>query len=457
MATESVNSVNNTGKFFVDGLLWGDKWTSGPVTYQFDSGFYRFNFSGNVVDGDGFDWFNVERLAVKRALAAWSSVANIQFQESSADSTDIAFYVDDLFGALGLSDTPSSPGPGQENNTTVFGVNDPSWTNAGLAKGGFAYQTILHEVGHAIGMAHPHDDGGGSIIYPGVDGPFDSGAYGMNQDAWTIMSYVSFSTHSANPLSNVFANPATPMALDIAAAQHIYGANMNFQTGNNNYVLPKADGVGTFYWCIWDAGGTDTVSTGATSTDATIDLRWAPLVGRHAGGFMSSVDGVHGGCTIANNAAIERALGGGGDDVITGNQFNNFLAGGFGGDLIRGLGGNDTLRGGLGKDALLGGIGRDVFDFNSLAEAGSGALSDRIVDFNHSQNDKIDLLSIDANSNAVGNQAFHFIGGQGFHGTAGELRFSGGVLRGDTDGDGVANFEIAVSNTSSLVVTDFVL
>ncbi len=31
------------------------------------------------------------------------------------------------------------------------------------------------------------------------------------------------------------------MALDIAALQHLYGANMTYRTGNDTYRLPQAD------------------------------------------------------------------------------------------------------------------------------------------------------------------------------------------------------------------------
>ena len=47
---------------------------------------------------------------------------------------------------------------------------DPNVTTDGLQKGGFAYSVILHEFGHAHGLAHPHDNGGGSDVLLGVTG-----------------------------------------------------------------------------------------------------------------------------------------------------------------------------------------------------------------------------------------------------------------------------------------------
>jgi hypothetical protein len=39
----------------------------------------------------------------------------------------------------------------------------------------------------------------------------------------------------------------------------------------------------------------------------------------------------------------------------------------------------------------------------------------------------------------------------------GQLRFSGGVLQGDTNGDKLADIEIAVRGVTSMVAGDFVL
>ena len=49
--------------------------------------------------------------------------------------------------------------------------------------------------------------------------------------------------------------------------------------------------------------------------------------------------------------------------------------------------------------------------------------------------DVLNLAGIDANSAAAGNQAFDYVGGAAFSG-AGDLRYAGGVLSGDVNGDG---------------------
>ena len=60
----------------------------------------------------------------------------------------------------------------------------------------------------------------------------------------------------------------------------------------------------------------------------------------------------------------------------------------------------------------------------------------------------IDLSAIDADTEAVGNQAFKFIGSEAFSGTAGELRLvdnnSVWTVEGDVDGDSLADFAMIV-------------
>lgn len=108
------------------------------------------------------------------------------------------------------------------------------------------------------------------------------------------------------------------------------------------YVLPDANRSGTFFSCIWDAGGNDTIRYGG-SRDAVIDLRMATLLNAPGGGgYISRAGDVVGGFTIAKGAVIENAIGGRGDDRLTGNASANRLDGGAGADTLVGGSGDDT-------------------------------------------------------------------------------------------------------------------
>jgi hypothetical protein len=145
-----------------------------------------------------------------------------------------------------------------------------------------------------------------------------------------------------------------------------------------------------------------------------------------------------------------RLFGGSGNDV---------LIGGAGNDSIRGADGNDRLSGGAGSDTLTGGIGSDIFVFED-ASYRSG--NDTITDF-LSGTDRIDLSNIDANRNTEGaNEAFAFIGEGAFTSTAGELRTGIDAngqrfVEGDTNGDGVADFQVFLGSTEPIAVSDFIL
>src|SRR5262249_62295029 len=87
------------------------------------------------------------------------------------------------------------------------------------------------------------------------------------------------------------------------------------------------------------------------------------------GGFMTN------NLAIAYNVTIENAIGGSGNDTITGNDANNTLWGGPGNDTLLGGIGNDILHGGPGSDLLNGGPGADQFVFDAPSDGG-GTIQD---------------------------------------------------------------------------------
>jgi serralysin len=127
---------------------------------------------------------------------------------------------------------------------------------------------------------------------------------------------------------------------------------------------------------------------------------------------------------------------------LSGLDGNDEIDGGRGNDVLLGGSGDDWLNGHMGADQLTGGPGADTFYFQSPS-ATTLAEPDHITDFEW-QNDVIDLSDMDANSTLAGDQAFTFIGQEGFHGVAGELRFEAGLIKGDLDGDRYPDFIIEV-------------
>ncbi|MHC5748081.1 MAG: calcium-binding protein [Nostoc sp.] len=160
----------------------------------------------------------------------------------------------------------------------------------------------------------------------------------------------------------------------------------------------------------------------------------------------------------------------GDDDYSGGVSDNDYLVGGAGNgdDALYGVGGNDTLDGGagpdklvgdVGTDSLIGGAGNDVFVFYSVSDSQPGLSRDIIKDFVGNGNlpgDIIDISDIDANTTKKGDQAFTYIGTRAFT-AAGQIRYSGGILQGNTDSNLAANFEIKLEGSPVLVASDIIL
>jgi Ca2+-binding RTX toxin-like protein len=147
-----------------------------------------------------------------------------------------------------------------------------------------------------------------------------------------------------------------------------------------------------------------------------------------------------------------------GVDVLHGDNGNDYLDGGDNNDNLDGGNSTDTLVGGLGEDTLTGGAGGDTFVFKSLADS-TVAVPDDVMDFSAAAGDKIDLSQIDANTLVAGNQAFTWIGNDNAFVEAwgaGQLRFYGGLVEGDVDGDFVVDFRIQVTSPP-LPETAFIL
>jgi hypothetical protein len=139
---------------------------------------------------------------------------------------------------------------------------------------------ILHELGHAHGLAHTHDDGGGSEIMLGVTDSSSLGIYDLNQGVYTVMSYNDgWQTHpdgtlefSRQTLDSGWSGSIS--AFDIAVLQERYGVHA-YNGGNSTYDI-AAHQNDAYYTTIWDSGGIDTIAYSG-GRNVHIDLLAATL------------------------------------------------------------------------------------------------------------------------------------------------------------------------------------
>lgn len=412
--------------------------------------------------------------AFMTAFELYEQVADLEFvvvdNRAEADFKIITYEGTPGVGAslLGRMSPPDTDNEGQAE----FNSGDVRWTEEGLQPGGFYFPTLLHELGHGLGMAHPHDNGGHSSIMRGAGsettvGPVTvpvgiGGAYGdfnLSQQVHTIMSYNDgwqtspYGTPRSGGITGTevdhYGWVASLSPLDIAVIQDKYGVNEEWATGNDTYTIKDFNGPGNFYTSIWDAGGVDEIVYNG-SADASIDLRPATLAYEEGGGGrVSYAYGLHGGFTVANGVTIENARSGSGNDLLNGNEAANRLESGAGSDTLSGFGGDDLLVGGTGADTLTGGAGADRFIYLSDGDSGVGPARDVITDFAQGS-DLIDLSALNASK---------FIGSGSFSGQAGQVRYASfdgaTIIELDSNGDRLADFQIELENNVALRFGDF--
>ena len=370
MATAT--SVSYTGVADIDGVLSGLRWADPNLTFSFASPGVSV---GSLLGARIQTLSTTQQDAMRSVLAAAASVSALTFTEV-ADTTQSQGTL--RFGESAAEITASAYYPSDSASGGDAWFNLTDYNNP--RPGSYAYMTMLHEIGHTLGLDHGHS---GNAVLPA---DHDSLEY-------TVMTYRSYAGGDASGYTvRDGSYPRSYMLSDLAALQYMYGANYATNAGNTTYRWSPGtgelsiNGVGqgaastnTILETIWDGGGTDTYDFGAYTTNLSVNINpggWtrtsvaqlAQLSADHvARGNIASAYLSNG-----NPASlIENVIGGSGNDWIVGNIAGNRLAGGRGSDTLYGL---------TGSDALKGGKGADHFVFSTALGAGN---IDVIEDFRH--------------------------------------------------------------------------
>ncbi len=288
---------------------------------------------------------------------------DLRYAESSIPSTAYAYL-------------PSSAAEGGDSwygdNTTQFNLP---------IKGNYAWDSVIHETGHELGLKHPQD----------LFGLFGTMPLDRDSLEYTVMSYRSYIGAGTSGYSNASDSyPQTLMMYDIAALQTLYGANYNSNSGDTVYTWSFTtgqefvNGVGQgvpvgnkIFMTIWDGGGNDTYDFSNYTTNTSVNLQ----PGQWTTASLTQLANLGAGHLAAGNIAnallfnnnpaslIENAIGGSGNDTITGNDADNRLTGNTGNDTLDGSAGADTLVGGTGNDTYAVDNAGDVVD-----ETGGGGV-----------------------------------------------------------------------------------
>jgi serralysin len=371
-----IESVGPTRILTIDGLLSGVKWASTSLTYSFPTSASAYGYSGEAQNG--FEGMSaIQQAAIVKALGMFSSVTGLTFSQAASDATGTLRFAQ--------SNEPSTawayyPGTEEQGGDVWFGRSNNWYVQPSV--GTYGFHTILHELGHALGLKHGHEAAGAFRALPGA----------ANSMPFTVMSYASYSGAS---LSGGYTNQGTSFAQslmmhDIAALQKLYGANFTHNAGDTVYRWDPTtgemivNGVGQgapagnrIFATVWDGNGIDTYDLSAYGSNVSINLApgsWSTFSTDQLARLDSNGNRVAPG-NIANalqfekdaRSLIENAIGGSGNDRIIGNVADNRLSGNGGNDVLDGGAGNDTLSGGAGADTMTGGVGFDWVTYEGAA------------------------------------------------------------------------------------------
>lgn len=336
-----------------------------PATYGAESlaakwGMAYAGTAGSVTVAFAPGWADTEKAAFTAAMHLWSAEANVTFNivDNLASAQLVIGRGSDGSAEGGITrlqegDIGSSTlGQGQAASITIdtsvggFGPIGSAFSVAG----GYPWQTILHELGHVIGLGHagPYNDGT-TINSPQLT-LYDNTAY-------SLMSYNEAPRFSGSSGTFVWGSSGgytrssvTPMMLDIAAAQRLYGMPVGGPLSGGQifgFNTNIAGDIAQFFdfavntrpvITLFDTGLHNTLDVSGFTTPSVIDL--------HQGAF-SSVAGLTGNIGIAFGTRIDSVIGDGAADRIVGNDDGDVLMGGGSGDTITGGAGNDHIYGNL--------------------------------------------------------------------------------------------------------------
>ncbi|ESQ73920.1 M10 family metallopeptidase C-terminal domain-containing protein [Asticcacaulis sp. AC402] len=394
------NRYEFTGNQDIDAVLFGSRWTLSTITFSFPT-------SGAQYATPYYDpGYLTSHVAFNAAQQAAGQYAMLTLMRGY-----ISTFVNEIAPSLAtpatirMSQTTDNslgsaegnfPGSDSWDGDIWFGqTGQPFYLTPQIGNWGQA--TIMHEIGHAMGLKHGHQDYTGFDLTVGgyLDGPgprFGTRALPANHDSWaySIMTYRSDPGNNAggNPSfqGDQFNQPQTFMQNDIAALQYMYGADFTSPEANATNTIytfnpvtgrmsingvgqetPTFDAVnnvGKIFRTIWDGGGVDTYDFDNFTGNQTINLNPGSFSTMNTAQLADlrplSATYVAAPGNIANallyngdtRSLIENANGGSGNDTISGNDANNVIHGNGGNDYEDGDDGNDTLYGEAGNDTL---------------------------------------------------------------------------------------------------------
>jgi serralysin len=272
------------------------------------------------------------------------------------------------------------------------------------------FNSIMHELGHSLGLKHGHDRSHNGSL---------SGR--VNDNEFSVMTYASYlgspDVDKAPTEARLGSSPQSYMMYDIAALQALYGANFSKagtadlytwdpETGqlSINGVHPTGSGTTAtqkIFSTVWTMGAAATYDLSMFTEGQVDDLRpghWLTFArdkladlnsNKAAGAAGFQAQGNIYNALLYNDdlsSAVVKLVTGSGNDALIGNDRDNILIANGGNDILVAAGGNDTLSGGAGADTFYFGPGHSI-----VRDTVADLNGDVMRDFGHTS---IDILGV---------------------------------------------------------------
>ncbi|HKX77158.1 MAG TPA: hypothetical protein VJM34_01420 [Novosphingobium sp.] len=354
------NASSQPIRYSISGGLDGETWNDPDyVLNQLDTIFSIFDYY-IAADFSSVGSFDDPIKAASGGSNINLAPESVLISEALGDNVlAIGIFPNNAFAAAYLDDIyyPGAAGD------IYLNINSPA--NAyGYDLGEEGFALALHEIGHTLGLKHPHDHGG-------TDRPtFDeSEIAGLNIDWLTVMSYNDDFEWGINPW-----DPSTPMILDVIALQYLYGPDTQTNAGDSLFRFTYFTDT---YLTAYDASGNDTIDLSEYEVGAYVELPNIVISEHQVApfGIVTSVfdfsrieDGDEPTELIWVLGKIETLIGTALSDILIGSDEADQIAAAGGADEIFGGSGADRLDGQLGNDEIEGGTGNDTIDGGAGAD-----------------------------------------------------------------------------------------
>lgn len=353
----------------------GSYWPTSNITYSYSNTEPSDYASepGETFPLTGFIAFpDAAKTPSKASFDDIETFAALTFTEVASDGDIRLNVVEQSGGTDGYAFFPDGTAVGGD----IF-LNNEYTTTEQYAAGGSPFFTVVHEVGHAMGLDHTFE-GDGTLPTAEED------------TQHSVMSYTNVKNTSISFtidngfISSSYVNDHDTTGYsyyDVIGLQAAYGANTSYNNTDTVYVASFST---TVQEVIWDAGGTDTIDASSATGACTVDLRESKFssidvltaseqaaakiteMGITDSNYITFINEEYtdrdnqnklftgeNNLVISKGVVIENTITGSANDSVQDNSVDNTISTGAGDDtILLTEGGFDTVDGGTGDDTV---------------------------------------------------------------------------------------------------------